>query len=136
MSIDLKVCCSVELLQEDPCDSQAMKKLLFQFSYITSVMFLEIISCSSKAKITSYHYASQVCMQIVLQVVSVTFLLVCVVSPKESTCETRKNVFLFLFESSFRSSDNPVLTFHKFKCHDVTKCPSMKLQHILRVIHI
>ena len=33
-----------------------------------------------------------------LKVVPATFLLVCL---KQSTCETRKNVFLFLSESSF-----------------------------------
>ena len=38
-----------------------------------------------------------------LKVVSATFLLVCLVSLKESTFETRKNVFLFHFKSSFPS---------------------------------
>ena len=32
----------------------------------------------------------------------------------------------FQFESSFCSWDNQVLTFQKFKCHDVMKYPSMK----------
>ena len=38
-----------------------------------------------------------------LKVVFATFLLVCFVCLNESTRETRKNVFLFHFESSFRS---------------------------------
>ena len=54
-----------------------------------------------------------------------TFLLVCFVSLKERTLETRKNVFLFYFESFFRSWDNQILTFQIFKCHDVIKCLSM-----------
>ena len=32
----------------------------------------------------------------------------------------------FHLKSSFRSWDNQILTFQIFKCHDVTKCPSMK----------
>ena len=61
-----------------------------------------------------------------LKVVSATFLLVCFVCLKESTLKTRKNVFLFHFESSFHSWDNQILTFQIFKCHDVIKCLSMK----------
>ena len=38
-----------------------------------------------------------------LKVVSATFLLVCFLCLKESTRETRKNVFYFHFESSFHS---------------------------------
>ena len=63
-----------------------------------------------------------------LKVVSTTFLLVCFVILKDSTCETRKNVFLFHFKSSFRSWDNQILTFQIFKYYDVIKCPSMKHQ--------
>ena len=36
-----------------------------------------------------------------LKVVSATFLLVCFVSLKESTCETRKNVFCFSSKALF-----------------------------------
>ena len=36
-----------------------------------------------------------------LKVVSATFLLVCFVSLKESTCETRKNVFYFSLKALF-----------------------------------
>ena len=36
------------------------------------------------------------------------------------------NKDIFQFESSFCSWDNQVLTFQKFKCHDVMKYPSMK----------
>ena len=51
------------------------------------------------------------------------FLLVCFLSLKESTCETTKNIYftlkvLFVLEI--------ILTFQKFKCHDVIKCPTMK----------
>ena len=41
---------------------------------------------------------------------SLTFLLVCFVSLKESTCDTRENVFYF----SFRSWDNQILTFEVY----------------------
>ena len=44
-----------------------------------------------------------------LKVVSAAFLLVCFLSRKESTCETRKNVFYFTFKSSFRSGENQIL---------------------------
>ena len=46
-----------------------------------------------------------------LKVVSATFLLVYFLSLKVSTFETRKNVFLFRFKSSFRSQENQVLEF-------------------------
>ena len=59
-----------------------------------------------------------------LRVVSATFLLVCFTCLKESTFETRKN--LFHLESSFRSWDNQILTFQIFKFHDIIKCLSMK----------
>ena len=36
-----------------------------------------------------------------LKVVSATFLLVCLVSLKESTCETKKNVFYFISKALF-----------------------------------
>ena len=39
------------------------------------------------------------------------FLLVCFLCLKESTCETRKNAFLFHLESSFCFWDNQILTF-------------------------
>ena len=46
-----------------------------------------------------------------LKVVSATFLLVCFLSLKKSTCETRKNIFLFHFKSSFHSRENQILDF-------------------------
>ena len=46
-----------------------------------------------------------------LKVVSTTFLLVCFLSQKESTCETRKNVSLFHFKSSFHTRENQILEF-------------------------
>ena len=61
-----------------------------------------------------------------LKVVSATFLLVCFVRLKKSTCETRKNDFLFHFESSFRSWDNKILTLSNIKLHDVIKCANIK----------
>ena len=51
-----------------------------------------------------------------LKVVSATFLLVCFVSLKETTCETRINVFLFHFKNSFCSWHNQILTFQIFRC--------------------
>ena len=67
-----------------------------------------------------------ICMTVHLKVVSATFLLVCFVSLKESTCETRK-CFLFHFKSSFHSWDNHILI-SNFKCYNVIKCLSMKHQ--------
>ena len=72
-----------------------------------------------------------------LKFVSTMFLLVCFVSLKERTYETKKNTFLLHFESLFSSLDNQVLTlnlnfknqilnFQIFKCHDVIKFPDMK----------
>ena len=52
-----------------------------------------------------------------LKVVSAAFLLVCFVCLKESTWETRKNVFYFTSKALF---------VQVFKCHDVIKCLSMK----------
>ena len=50
-----------------------------------------------------------------------TFFLFWFVCLKETTCESRKNVWkLFSF------SRNQFLTFQVFKWHDVIKCPSMK----------
>ena len=46
-----------------------------------------------------------------LKVVSTTFLLVGFLSLKESTYETKKNVFLFHFKSSFHSRENKILEF-------------------------
>ena len=61
-----------------------------------------------------------------LKVVSATFLLVCFLSLNESTYQTRKNVFLIRFKSSFRSGENQILEFYIFKFHDVSKCLSIK----------
>ena len=61
-----------------------------------------------------------------LKVVSATFLLVCFLSLNKSICQTRKNVFLFHFKSSFRSQENEILEFYIFKFHDVIKCLSIK----------
>ena len=63
-----------------------------------------------------------------LKVVSATFVLVYFLSLNESTCQTRKNVFLFHFKSSFRSRKN-ILEFYLFKFHDVIKCLSIKQIH-------
>ena len=62
-----------------------------------------------------------------LKVVSATFLLVCFLYLKESTCETRKNVFYFISKALFVLEIISLsLTFQIFKCHDVIKCPSMR----------
>ena len=63
---------------------------------------------------------------IYLKVVSTTFVLVYFLSLIESTCQTRKNVFLFDFKTSFRSRENQILEFYIFKFHDVIKCLSIK----------
>ena len=54
---------------------------------------------------------NELLQKLFLKIVSPKFLLVCFVRLKESACETKKNVFLFHFESSFHSSDNQILTF-------------------------
>ena len=46
-----------------------------------------------------------------LKVLSDTFLLVCFLSLNESTCETRENVFLYNFKSSFCSREKNILEF-------------------------
>ena len=46
-----------------------------------------------------------------LKVVSAKFLLVCFLSLKESTCETRKNVFNLTSKNLFRSRENQILDF-------------------------
>ena len=46
--------------------------------------------------------------EVTLKVAPATFLLV---SLKEGTCKTKKNVFLFNFESLFRSWNNQILAF-------------------------
>ena len=53
-------------------------------------------------------------------------LLVCFLSLNESTCQTRKNAFLFHFKSSFCSQENQILEFYIFKFHDIIKCLSIK----------
>ena len=58
-----------------------------------------------------------------LKVESASFLLVCIVSLKESTCAMRKNVFHFTSKTLFVLQ---VLNFQIFKCHDVIKSLNMK----------
>ena len=53
------------------------------------------------------------------------FFLFCFVCLKQSSFRSRKS-FLFNFESSFCSWDNHFLTFQILKCHDASKCLSMK----------
>ena len=55
-----------------------------------------------------------------------TFLIVCFVYLKQSTCETWKNVSCYSSKAP-----NQILTFQIFKFHDVIKCLSMKHEHIL-----
>ena len=64
----------------------------------------------------------------ILKVMSTTFLLVCFLCLKESTCETRKNVFYLNSKALFILEK----TFQIFKCHDVINCLSMKHEtHII-----
>ena len=70
--------------------------------------------------VKNYH---QFCTMHGLKVVSATFLLVYFVCLKESTCETRGNVFHFSLKGLFVLE---MLTFQVFKCHDVIKCLSLK----------
>ena len=54
-----------------------------------------------------------------LKIVSATFLLVCFLSRNKSICQSRKNIFLLHFKTSFRSRENQVLEFQIFRFHDV-----------------
>ena len=64
----------------------------------------------------------------ILKAMSATFLLVCFLCLKESTCETRKNVFYLNSKALFILEK----TFQIFKCHDVINCLSMKHEtHII-----
>ena len=54
------------------------------------------------------------------------FLLICFLSLKKSIFESKKNVFLFSFKSSFCSGKIQVLEFWKLKFYDVMKYMSMK----------
>ena len=73
-------------------------------------------------KIKTYRRNNKMCLQGCVH----NILLVCFLSLQDSTCKTRKNVFLFHFKSSFRSQENQILKFQIFKFHDVTKCLSIK----------
>ena len=61
-----------------------------------------------------------------LKVVSATFLRVCYLNLNDSTCQIRKNIFLFHSKSSFCSQENQILELYIFKFHDVIKCLSVK----------
>ena len=45
---------------------------------------------------------------------------------KREHFRNKEKKILFHFGSSFRSSDNQILTFQIFRCHDVIKCLNMK----------
>ena len=77
----------------------------------------------SKSPSLTLFFIWKLCSKFLLKVVTLIFLLVCFVSLKERTSETRKNIF-----TSFRkcSWDNQILTFQIFKFHDVIKCSSLK----------
>ena len=60
------------------------------------------------------------------KVVSAVFLLFYFVSLKDSTCETRKNVFFISLQKLFSFLRYQILTFQIFRCHDVIKCLWMK----------
>ena len=87
-----------------------------------------MITVSKKAPSLMFDKALTIALRwsIYLKVVSTTFVLVYFLSLIESTCQTRKNVFLFDFKTSFRSRENQILEFYIFKFHDVIKCPSIK----------
>ena len=66
-----------------------------------------------------------------LKVVSAIFSLVSFVYLKETTCETRKNVFYFTSKALFRSWDNQILTFQIFKYHDIINAQAWNTKRIL-----
>ena len=61
-------------------------------------MNASIADCEDKNKIKRFFKYS---ITRSLKVVSATFLLVCFVSLKQGTCETRKNVFYFALKALF-----------------------------------
>ena len=65
---------------------------------------------------TSLHLPSIAKMN--LKIVSATFLLACFLSRNKSTCQSRKNILLLHFKTSFRSRENQVLEFQIFRFHD------------------
>ena len=78
---------------------------------------VNLIICAKK------HHISIISSSITLTVVSATVLLVSFACLKESTCEARKNAFLFHFESSFRSWDK--ISFYFFRYPNVIKSHQM-----------
>ena len=75
-------------------------------------------------------YTHSVSKQSDIRCVCYIFASLCCI-PKGEYLRNKEKCFLFHFESSSRSWDNQCLTFYIFKYHDVIKCPSMKLKHIL-----
>ena len=65
-------------------------------------------------------------------VVFATFLLACFLNLKESTCETKINIFYFT-SKAFRSLENQILEFYIFKIHDVIKYLSIKQERDFNV---
>ena len=61
-----------------------------------------------------------------LKVVSATFLLVCFLSLKKSTCETRKNIFFISLQKLISPSRKSNFRFLDIQILDVIKCLSIK----------
>ena len=68
----------------------------------------QLVTILNSNKMLKFPPVSKICItgkittkQMTLKVVSATFLLVCFACLKESTCETRKNVFYFTSKALF-----------------------------------
>ena len=77
-------------------------------------------------EITDLEVKYDITCNIILKVVSATFLANLFCMPKRQHLWNKEKYFLFHFESSFCSRDNQILTFQVFKCHEVIKCLGMK----------
>ena len=92
-----------------------MVNLTKEIKKLEDVFHLQFIANSNETCTTLKSKKEELHMAIkrknTLKVVSATFWLVCFLSINNSTCQIRKNVFLFHFKSSFCSWENPILEF-------------------------
>ena len=80
--------------------------------------------------VVNFEHMSHLLVFLLLKVVSAIFLLVLFCMSKGEHLWSKEKCFLFYFKSTFRSWDK-ILTFRICKCHDVIKCRSMNMKHIL-----
>ena len=112
--------------------NQEYSKKTSKPSYMSHKIFGNdlVVICKNQVKLTlnkpAYIEISILEIRKVLKDVSATFVLFWFLVLNGSTCQTRKNVSLFHFKSSFISQENQILEFYIFKFHDINKCLSIK----------